>query len=195
MKRPIVIEFSGLPNSGKTTLLRNLKELCSKNNVNAIFVQETAELLTKCITKGSIEQNLWITLETLQRCLEIKFQSDANYILLDRGFYDQLFWVTMYKSRDADYSNYFVNFMNNFADMYDTRPDYLYVIDVDVDKAIERRMASGEPVTFSKKDFLLNYKAEFNEFTKNISPKLYLDTTNLSEDKVSDIVFNKIISL
>ncbi|MBR3255661.1 MAG: hypothetical protein IKF97_05595 [Clostridia bacterium] len=195
MKRPIVIEFSGLPNSGKTTLLRNLKELCSKNNVNAIFVQETAELLTKCITKGSIEQNLWITLETLQRCLEIKFQSDANYILLDRGFYDQLFWVTMYKSRDADYSNYFVNFMNKFADMYDTRPDYLYVIDVDVDKAIERRMASGEPVTFSKKDFLLNYKAEFNEFTKNISPKLYLDTTNLSEDKVSDIVFNKIISL
>lgn len=195
MKRPIVIEFSGLPNSGKTTLLRNLKELCSKNNVNAMFVQETAELLTKCITKGSIEQNLWITLETLQRCLEIKFQSDADYILLDRGFYDQLFWVTMYKSRDEDYSNYFVNFMNNFADMYDTRPDYLYVIDVDVDKAIERRMASGEPVTFSKKDFLLNYKAEFNEFTKNISPKLYLDTTNLNEDQVSDIVFNKIISL
>ena len=85
--------------------------------------------------------------------------------------------------------------MNDFADMYKTRPDYLYVIDVDVDKAIERRMASGEPVTFSKKDFLLNYKAEFSVFTKNISPKLYLDTTNLNEDQVSDIVFNKIISL
>ena len=195
MKRPTVIEFSGLPNSEKTSLLQNLKELCSNNNVKAIFVQETAELLSKCITKGSIEQDLWITLETLQRCLEINFQSDVDYILLDRGFYDQLFWVTMYKSRDKAYSEYFVNFMNKFADMYNTRPDYLYVIDVDVDVSIKRRMASGEPVTFSKKDFLINYKSEFNNFVSNISPKLYLDTTNLDQDEVANIVFNKIISL
>ena len=195
MKRPIVIEFSGLPNSGKTTLLRNLKKLCSNNNVKAIFVQETAELLSKCITKGSIGQNLWITLETLQRCLELKFQSDEDFIFLDRGFYDQLFWVTMYKSRDATYSNYVVDFMNKFADMFNTRPDYLYVIDVDVDTAIRRRMSSGEPVTFSKKDFLLNYKFEFNEFIKDIPSKLYLDTTKLEQNEVANIVFNKIISL
>ena len=195
MKRPIVIEFSGLPNSGKTTLLQNLKVLCSKNNVEAIFIQEAAELLSKCITKGSIEQNLWITLETLQRCLEIKFESNADFILLDRGFYNQLFWVELYKSRDEAYSTFMVKFMNKFADMYNTRPDYLYVIDVDVDTAIERRRASGEPITFSKKDFLLTYKAEFNKFAENISPKLYLDTTNLDKNEVATIVFDKIISL
>ena len=85
--------------------------------------------------------------------------------------------------------------MNKFADMYNARPDYLYVIDVDVDKALERRMASGSPVTFSKKDFLLNYKTEFNKFVQNIPNTLYLDTTNLEKKEVANIVFDKIITL
>lgn len=102
MKRPTVIEFSGLPNSGKTTLLHNIAELCERNNISAIIVQETAELLPKNIPKGTIEQNLWITLETLEKSLELNFMSGVDFILLDRGFYDQLFWVTMYGDKDAE---------------------------------------------------------------------------------------------
>ena len=45
MKRPTIIEFSGLPNSGKTTLLHNIQDLCVKNGVDAIILQEPAELL------------------------------------------------------------------------------------------------------------------------------------------------------
>ena len=82
MKRPIVIEFSGLPNSGKTTLLHNLDKLCKSNGINAIIIQEPAELLPKLIPKGSIEQNLWITLETLQKNLEISFQTKYLTLLL-----------------------------------------------------------------------------------------------------------------
>ena len=66
MKRPTVIEFSGLPNSGKTTLLQNIAKLCECNNISTIIVQETAELLPKSIPKRTIEQNLWITLEILK---------------------------------------------------------------------------------------------------------------------------------
>lgn len=70
MKRPIIIEFSGLPNSGKTTLLHNLDLLCKIDHLNALIVQEPAELIPSDIPKGSIAQNLWITLETLQRNIE-----------------------------------------------------------------------------------------------------------------------------
>jgi len=103
MKRPIVIEFSGLPNSGKTTLLHNLEKLCNSNGVNAVYIQETAELLPECIPKGSIEQNLWINFETLQRSLELNFISDLDFIFLDRGFYNQLFWASLYSKKDPQY--------------------------------------------------------------------------------------------
>lgn len=195
MKRPIVIEFSGLPNSGKTTLLRNLKELCNCNNISAIFMQEPAELLPPTIPKGSIAQNLWITLETLQKSLELAYITDVDFILLDRGFYNQLFWSTMYKEKDATYSDYVIAFMEKFDEMYHVRPDYLYVVDVDVDESIKRRMNTGNPVTFSKRDFLINYKRQFEKFYQKVDSKLYIDSTNLTEHEVADIVFNKIITL
>ena len=56
-------------------------------------------------------------------------------------------------------------------------------------------MATGEPVTFSKQDFLYEYKSRFEKFVKGINPKLYIDTTNLSKDEVANIVFNTIITL
>lgn len=195
MKRPTVIEFSGLPNSGKTTLLQNIAKRCESNNISAIIVQETAELLPKNIPKGTIEQNLWITLETVKKGLELCFQSDVDFVLLDRGFYDQLFWVKMYAEKDAEYGKFVLNFMTKFSERYEVLPDYLYIIDVDVEESMKRRMATGEPVTFSKRDFLHDYKNKFKKFSDGIESKLYIDTTNLDKDEVADIVFNTIISL
>lgn len=195
MKRPIVIEFSGLPNSGKTTLLQNIKKMCECNNISAIIQQEPAELLPEIIPKGSIAQNLWITLETLQKVLELKFVKNTDFILLDRGFYNQLFWATMYASKDPNYSDYVINFMNKFDEIYNVRPNYLYVVDCNVDESIRRRMLSGEPVTFSKKDFLINYRSSFEKFIEKIDSKLYIDSSNLTKEEVADIVFKQIITL
>lgn len=195
MKRPTIIEFSGLPNSGKTTLLHNIQKLCDSNSVNAIIMREPAEFLPTSIPKGSIEQNLWITLETLQKSLELSFYEGVDYILLDRGFYNQLFWATMYEEKNSEYSKYVAKLMKEFGQMFNVTPDYLYVIDVEVEESIKRRMASGEPVTFSKKEFLENYRKKFAEFAKGIEPKFYLDTTNFGRDEVAKIVFEQIITL
>ena len=195
MKRPLVIEFSGLPNSGKTTLLQNLEKLCNSNGINAVYIQETAELLPKCIPKGSLEQNFWINFETFQRILELKFISNVDFIFLDRGFYNQLFWVTLYNSKYPEYSNFVLDTMEKFDNMFNLKPDYLYVIDVTVDESLRRRMASSEAVTYSKKDFLLNYKSNFEKFAEKIDSKFYIDTTNMGKDEVAKTVFDQIFSL
>lgn len=195
MKRPIIVEFSGLPNSGKTTLLHNVEKLCKLNDVSAIIMQEPAERFPRTIPKGSFEQYLWITLETIQQSLELSFASGTDYILLDRGFYNQLFWATMYEDKSPEYSRYARNLMEEFAQKYQVKPDYLYIVDVDVDESIKRRIASGEPVTFSKKDFLVNYRTKFEEFSQQIDSKLYIDTTELSREEVASIVFNQIVAL
>ena len=195
MKRPTIIEFSGLPNSGKTTLLHNIQKLCASNSVNAIVLQEPAELLPKCIPKGVVEQNLWITLRTLEEALMLSFSKNADYYLLDRGYYNQLFWASMYEDTNPEYSNYVRQLVENFGQRFNVKPDYLYVIDVDVEEALRRRAASGEPVTFSKADFLRNYREKFVKFAEEINPKLYLDTTNMGKDEVADVVFKQIITL
>lgn len=195
MKRPTIIEFSGLPNSGKTTLLRNIQELCASNSVNAIILQEPAELLPKCIPKGVVEQNLWITLRTLEDALKLSFSKNADYYLLDRGYYNQLFWASMYEDKNPEYAKYVRGLVEEFGKRFNAKPDYLYVIDVDIDEALKRRAASGEPVTFSKADFLRNYREKFAKFTEDINPKLYLDTTNMSKEEVADVVFKQIITL
>lgn len=196
MKRPIVIEFSGLPNSGKTTLLHNLEALCKANGIDAVFMQEPAELLPKTIPKGSLEQGLWISLETIQRGLELKSFSDVDFIFLDRGFYNQLFWSTIYRSKSVEYSEFMLNVSNTLGDMFSLRPDYLYIIDVSVDESIKRRMAeANSAVTFSKKDFLIDYRSDFEKFAEKINPKFYINTTNMGKDEVAETVFNQILSL
>ena len=195
MSRPIIVEFSGLPNSGKTTLLQNIKSICNCNNVNPIIVQEPAELLPLIIPKGSVEQNLWITLETLQRNLELKYESNADFILLDRGFYNQLFWAKMYEEEHPKYCQYVTDLILKFDEMNDVKPDFLYIIDVSVEESIRRRLSSNKPVTFSKEQFLVSYTKKFEEFYKTIESKLYLDTTNLSKSEVAETVFKTIIAL
>lgn len=101
----------------------------------------------------------------------------------------------MYETKDPSYTKFVTDFMNKFGDMYHTKPDYLYIIDVDVDESIKRRLATGEPVTFSKKDFLVNYKSQFEKFAEKIDSKLYLDTTNIDKDEVAETVLNQIIPL
>ncbi len=195
MKRPIIIEFSGLPNSGKTTLLHNLDLLCKREHLNALIVQEPAELIPSDIPKGSIAQNLWITLETLQRNIESIYKNNFDCILIDRGFYNQLFWATMYADKDPWYSNFIMNFMRDFEKKYKVRPDYLYVVDVGISESIKRRAANGGTVTFSKKEFLNDYRIKFREFYENIEPRLYIDTTNLSESEVAFTVFERLKKL
>mgnify|MGYP004619266283 CR=1 FL=1 len=191
MKRPIVIEFSGLPNSGKTTLLFNLKEFFKDSKIKTLIVWETAEILPSVIPSGSIAQNLWITLETIQKNLELKYVEDFDLILLDRGLYNQLYWSTLYTENES-YSLFTRGIINTFSGMYDMWPDYLYVIDVDVEESLKRRMLNEKSVTFSKKEFLTNYKKTFKKFYEKIENVLYIDTTHLSKDEVALEVYSKI---
>ena len=194
-KRPIVIEFSGLPNSGKTTLLHNLISLCKKNHINAILVQECAELMPSTIPKKTSKHVAWNTLKHLMQSLELQAEESVDFIFMDRGFYDQFFWLSIIFKHDYPReSQIFSDFMKKFDTIFHSRPDYFYVIDVSVEESMRRRIALGTPITFSNEDFLSSYKKNFDEFCKSI-PHFYLDTTNLSESDAVKIVFNKIISL
>lgn len=91
-RRPLTIEFTGLPNSGKTTLIHNLESSLLAQGINVQIMQEDAELVPKEIPKKTWIRNVWITFGQLQSLLEIPY-SQADIILFDRGYCDALFWA------------------------------------------------------------------------------------------------------
>lgn len=50
-RRPLTIEFTGLPNSGKTTLIHNLAKDLRNNGLKVKIMQEDAELVPTEIPK------------------------------------------------------------------------------------------------------------------------------------------------
>ena len=60
-RRPLTIEFTGLPNSGKTTLIHNLANELQKRGFKVKIMQEDAELVPPEIPKKTWIRNTWIT--------------------------------------------------------------------------------------------------------------------------------------
>lgn len=196
--RPITIEFTGPPNSGKTTLIHNLADSLHEQGYSVKVMQEDAELVPKEIPKKTWERNAWITFGQLQSLIEIPY-SDAQIILLDRGYFDALFWTRFLMiqgvcSRKQSDSLYGI--LQEMNTHFDLLPDWLFVIDVSIEESIRRRYALGGEIVLSNKDFISLYKSTLDEFYKGITSfQWYLDTTNLQISDVYELALSKILDI
>lgn len=196
--RPITIEFTGPPNSGKTTLIHNLADSLHEQGYSVKVMQEDAELVPKEIPKKTWERNAWITFGQLQSLIEIPY-SDAQIILLDCGYFDALFWTRFLMiqgvcSRKQSDSLYGI--LQEMNTHFDLLPDWLFVIDVSIEESIRRRYALGGEIVLSNKDFISLYKSTLDEFYKGITSfQWYLDTTNLQISDVYELALSKILDI
>lgn len=198
-RQPLIIEFTGLPNSGKTTLINNLYYLLKRNNISVKIMQEDAELVPKEIPKKTWIRNTWITFGQLQSLLEIPYAIE-DVVLLNRGYYDALFWANFLYVQNLcskKQSDSLLRILYEMNDNFSLLPDNLFVIDVSIEKSLERRYAiGGEVPVITNEYFLYAYKNEFNSFLEKISsPMWYLDTSNLSIDKMTALVLDKVLNL
>ena len=196
--RPITIEFTGPPNSGKTTLIHNLAKSLQEKGFSVKVMQEDAELVPKEIPKKAWERNAWITFGQLQSLIEIPY-SDAQIILLDRGYCDALFWSKFLRLQDAcsqEQSDSLYGILQEMNTQFNLLPDWLFIIDVSVEESIKRRYALGGEIILTNEDFISLYKSELDEFYKGITSfQWYLDTTNLQISDVYELALSKILDI
>ena len=198
-KKPLIIEFTGTPNSGKTSTIHSLKRILEHDGLSVEIKQEDAEIVPKCIPKKTWNRNVWIALGQLQSLIE-----SANYsgdiVLLDRGYYDALFWADFLKNQGTcteQQANYLKNIFYSFSNQFLFKPDYLFVIDVSIEEGLRRRYAdeSGEPPVLSTNAFLDSYKKALDDFCNNADfPFSRIDTTCLNKDEVVNTVLSDIFS-
>lgn len=200
IRKPLIIEFTGPPNSGKTTLIKFLHDLLESMEYHVEIKQEDAELVPSCIPKKTWARNVWITHGQLQSLIETKF-SEADIILLDRGFYDSMFWAEFLKVQHVctfDESTSLLKILDEMDNQFHLKPDYLFVIDVSTDVSLKRRYAAsnGEPIVLSTNEFINLYKDELEKFYKKVeTPMFRLDTSSLSLIEMQEIVLNEILKI
>lgn len=97
-RKPLVIEFSGVPKAGKTTTLGNVQTFLKRCGFRTDIVIERASVCP-IRDKTHANFNIWTACTTLTQVLE-KTQNpprsdDPQILFLDRGIFDSICWLTM----------------------------------------------------------------------------------------------------
>ena len=97
-RRPLVVEFAGVPKAGKTTTLSHVQTFLKRCGFRTGVVVERASVCP-IRDKKHANFNVWTACTTLAQILE-KTQyppgmDDPQILFLDRGIFDAICWMTM----------------------------------------------------------------------------------------------------
>lgn len=114
--KPYVIEFTGTPRTGKTTLINNLYDFFKKGGFNTIVLEEFTtskrykqEIYPKLKDKYKNVVNTEIPKYVLKE-LDETIDKEPDIIIIDRSLFDRMIWVDrLYKKNGMlieEYNNY-----------------------------------------------------------------------------------------
>lgn len=95
--RAFVIEFAGTPKSGKTTSVEAIRHFFSRNGFRVHVLTERAALCPIPM-KGHLFFNTWCAASMLSELLA-NVETETDIIIVDRGIFDALVWLTLQENR------------------------------------------------------------------------------------------------
>ena len=183
-KRPLVVEFSGVPKAGKTTVIKSLSLFLRRNKIPNIVIQERASVCP-IKNKESPEFNIWTGCTALTNILQYKQSKDYYVILVDRGIYDTIIWLKLLNKREK-LNTKDLEIFNSFflIERWKKILDLIIFMHVDIEKSLEREykdLLTNLEGSIMNKDFLADYisTSEFvnKEYASQFRKFLYMDTT------------------
>ena len=97
-RKPVVIEFAGVPKAGKTSILGQLQGFLKRCGFRVSVVVERASVCP-IRDKKHANFNVWTACTTLAQVLETTQtpprSDDPDVLILDRGLFDSVCWLTM----------------------------------------------------------------------------------------------------
>jgi thymidylate kinase len=186
-----IIEFTGTPEAGKTSAINGLKDYLIDNNNSVIVIEEAATALKNVLKEDSKDKALYITLKTMKEYIEA-INSDASYILIDRGLYERFFWNQFSYSR-GDISIDELNTREELLTILNNKykVDLFVCLTVSPNIAITRKGKEGK---FVNETWINGYNEGLNLFIDSFDKTevFKLDTSDLNKEQVIDKLVKKI---
>lgn len=188
----LTVEFTGTPEAGKTTCIKKLKNIFESGGYTVDYIQESAEIVPSCFSKGSFDSHMWMRLHSIEMLLSER-NTFPDILLVDRGLIDGIFYTYQFLSRNPNEEVYCSSLIQFLSQLDFLRPDFLFVFTVDPAVSIHRRGGEGRLVTF---DYVTSYNQLLTSFLPSIpSPYQVVDSTLYSMDEIAKITYDKITSL
>lgn len=196
---PIIIELSGTPNSGKTTVLNKISSVCRRKHINCRVIFESAPYC-KILNKLSPEFNYWTGADFIKKLWNF-IAEKPDIVLCERGLFDAICWMEFHLNENNISKKQF-QIMKNFYLNEDisnyTR--YVLVMTCSDQVAVNRENTNStygaigtivNETTISKINIAIKSTIELcqNSFDKIDT----IDTSDLNIEQTVDSVFNKIL--
>jgi predicted NUDIX family phosphoesterase/thymidylate kinase len=199
-KRPIVIEFSGSPKSGKTTCINSLELFLKRNGFSVEVVQERASICPVA-DKVSPMFNIWTACTSITGMISYLECKDVScdVLILDRGVFDAFCWFDwLHKKQSIGSIN--KKAIESFLslDLIINRIDIVFAFTVAPDVSIEREYANlltdKHGTIMSQKvlgEYLNSIKHIMEVKEKYFHAVFGIDTENKKQDDVGKEVTEK----
>jgi len=189
--RPFFIEFTGSPDAGKTTTIRELYTFLRRFGLHVGIPQEGAEVIQH-IPRTTPEYNIRTGIYALSILLDESWRHNHDVIILDRGIYDAYVWMNYWQEKGkltVEQKSYYQNFF--LAPFWKDRVDISYFVTCEAEVAMERALKisatsrlgqSTNPVSVTAS--VERYRNAFEELSV-ANPQLRLvDTTTLPAEQM-----------
>ena len=202
-----VIEFTGTPRTGKTTLMNNLYDFFKKGGFTTSTLEEftTSKRYKKDIyPKLKNEYKNVINTEIPKYVLgdlNTEVSKDYDIILVDRSLFDRMIWMDRLYNKNGVTKEEYDNYINEYTPLIKNKINIILGLYTDSLTSLKRDYSAN--ISLEKRTFL-NEK-NINEYNnslmnmKELSSKFNInfhmfDTTNKSEREISFQVLDVILS-
>lgn len=199
--RPFVLEFTGSPSAGKTTIIKEVERFLRRRGFRVLCPQEGAEVI-RHVERDTPLYNLRTGLYALANLIDLTQNHLYDFVILDRGLFDVFCWMEYWADKNllddkakCDFQNFFL------SKFWINRIDMAFFVVCEADAAMEREQKIAispshgsytNPVTITK---LYRFYSDAFVTLKVNYPRIHLlDTTNLDKQQMITSVVELILS-
>lgn len=206
LPKPFVIEFTGTPRTGKTTIINNLYDFFKKGGFEVSLIEEFAtskyykeELRSKFDSMSYSDRDLAI-FEEIYKQLQNAVLTKKDLILIDRSLNDRQIWNYRRLVRGDMPEDLYLNAREKYSKLSKQLIDFLVVTYADSLTSLRRDYNSS--LALENRRFLNEANLnEYNEslqalkdlFIESVDSLVSLDTTKMSINDVSIEVVSQVL--